>query len=149
MLPQQRVSLRGFSMDVRLAVLADYANISREGKLNIMGVFGEINPPVLPFQLPTMYLVASFQASPAEVGQQKDVRVALVSEEGKEILALEQSMVVPPPKRAGSWTDLVAIFCLNGISFRDPGSYAFHFLVGGETKTTVPLRVNEAPSGET
>ncbi|MCX6382155.1 MAG: hypothetical protein NT023_22205 [Armatimonadetes bacterium] len=29
-------------MDLTLAVLADYANITEDGKLNIMGVFGEI-----------------------------------------------------------------------------------------------------------
>jgi hypothetical protein len=134
-------------MDVRLAVLADYASISREGKLNIMGVFGEINPPVMPFQLPTMFVVAAFQASPAEVGQEKVLRVALLDSDGKELLALEQSMVVPPSRLPGSPTDLQAIFCLNGIPFQRAGTYAFHFLVGGETKTTVPLRVNEPQSG--
>ena len=135
-------------MDVRLAVLADYANISQEGKLNIMGVFGEINPPVVPFLLPTMYLVAAFQASPAEVNQQKALRVALLDSDGKEILALEQSLVVPPPKHAGSWTELQAVFCLNGIRFEQPGSYAFHFLIGGDAKATVPFRVNKPPTGE-
>ena len=136
-------------MDVRLAVLADYANISQEGKLNIMGVFGEINPPVLPFALPTMYLVAVFQASPAEVGQQKAVRVALLDDDGKEVLALDlPPIVVPQAKRAGSSTDLQAVFCLNGVRFERPGDYAFHFLVGGDAKTRVPLRVNEPPAGE-
>lgn len=44
-------------MDVNLALLADYANVSQDGKLNIMGIFQEVNPPVLPFALPQMYLV--------------------------------------------------------------------------------------------
>lgn len=135
-------------MDARLAVLADYANISQEGKLNIMGVFSDINPPVLPFPLPTMCLVAAFQASPAEVGQQKTLRIALLEDEGKEVFALEQSFDIPPPKHAGSLTELQMVFCLNGIVFERSGNYAFHFLVGGETKTTVSLRVNEPQSGE-
>ena len=29
-------------MELTLALLADYANISREGKLNIMGIFEQI-----------------------------------------------------------------------------------------------------------
>jgi hypothetical protein len=36
------------TMEVTLAVLADYANVTGSGKLNVMGIFGEVNPPVLP-----------------------------------------------------------------------------------------------------
>jgi len=38
-------------MRVKLAVLADYASITREGKLNILGIFDEINPQQLPATL--------------------------------------------------------------------------------------------------
>ena len=51
-------------MEVSLAVLSDYANVTGDGKLNIMGLFGEINPPVLPFSLPTMFLALALTASP-------------------------------------------------------------------------------------
>jgi len=33
---------KGGAVDVRVAVLADYANVSQDGKLNIMGIFQEI-----------------------------------------------------------------------------------------------------------
>jgi hypothetical protein len=51
-------------MEVTVAVLADYANVSQDGKLNIMGIFQEINATSLPFVLPQMYLVMSFSAGP-------------------------------------------------------------------------------------
>ena len=42
------------TMDVTVAVLADYANVSQDGKLNIMGIFQEINPPMLPGLAPKL-----------------------------------------------------------------------------------------------
>jgi hypothetical protein len=47
---------RDGAVEVTVTVLADYANLSQDGKLNIMSIFQEINPPVLPFALPQMYL---------------------------------------------------------------------------------------------
>ena len=65
-------------MDVTLAVLADYANVSQDGKLNIMGIFQEVNPSEIPFVLPQMYLVLSLTAGPAEVGLARNIRIPLL-----------------------------------------------------------------------
>lgn len=72
-------------MEVSLAVLADYANLAQDGKLNIMGIFQEVNPPVLPFALPQMYLVISLVAGPAEFDTTKDIKIALLDNDGNEI----------------------------------------------------------------
>src|SRR5437899_1694881 len=110
-------------MEVTLAVLADYANLSQEGKLNIMGVFGELNPPTLPFNLPTMYLVIGFAASPSEVGAEKHLLILLMNNEGRELLRLENGMNVPPPMRPGNPTYIQAILGLNGVTFEQAGDY--------------------------
>ena len=70
-------------MDVTLAVLADYANVSQDGKLNIMGIFQEVNPPLLPFTLPQMYLVLSLTAGPAEFNTTRDIRIPRCTATGK------------------------------------------------------------------
>ena len=70
---------KGVAVEVTVAVLADYANVSQDGKLNIMGIFQEINPPALPFALPQMYLVLSLSAGPAEVGSVRNIRIPLIA----------------------------------------------------------------------
>jgi len=50
-------------MEVVLAVLADYANVSQEGKLNIMGIFDIISSEKFPTFHPEMKLVVQFEAS--------------------------------------------------------------------------------------
>jgi hypothetical protein len=137
----------GVAVDVNLALLADYANVSQDGKLNIMGIFQEVNPPVLPFALPQMYLVLSFVAGPAEFGSTKNIRIALLESDGSEMLTLEGQMEVPRPPRPGSRAYMNQVIGLNGITFHRPGGYDFAILIGGETRGTVSLHVNEPITG--
>lgn len=132
-------------MDVNLAVLADYANVSQDGKLNILGVFQEVNPVGFPAAVAQMFLVISFEASAAEFETQKDVRVALLEADGTEVMGLEGQVVVQRPARPGSRAYINQILNLQGLTFQKSGDYAFHILVNGEEKRAVPLRVNELP----
>jgi hypothetical protein len=134
-------------MEVTVAVLADYANVSQDGKLNIMGIFQEINATSLPFVLPQMYLVMSFSAGPAEFGTMRNVRVVLLHSDGQEILGLEAQMKVPRPDRPGSRAYINQTIGLAGLAFEQPGDHAFSILVGDDEKATVPLHVSDPSTG--
>ena len=142
-----KLSERGDAeVDARLAVAADYANVSSDGKLNIMGVFQEVNPHVLPFQLPQMYLVLSWEAPPAEFGSQKHVRVTFMGPEGPrgdEDPTLEYDLVVPEARRPGARAIFHQILGIGGLPISRAGPNAFYVLIGGDTKATVSLYVNE------
>ena len=56
-------------MDVTLAVLADHANVSDQGKLNILGIFDRILASNFPAVHPQLHPVLRFSASPAERGK--------------------------------------------------------------------------------
>ena len=130
-------------MDVTLAVLADYANISKEGKLNILGVFTEVNPPFLPWNLPQMYVVVSMEAGTSEAGIEMPFRILLWDADGKEILNFEQKVSTPAPNRPGARATINNIIGLAGIPFSKPGEYAFYIHVAGEEKRRIAFRVNE------
>ena len=70
-------------MKARLAVLADYASVAYDGKLNIMGIVAEINTVKVPFTLPQMYLDFSLEADPMEYGNEYPIRVVLRYENGE------------------------------------------------------------------
>lgn len=135
-------------MEVTLAVACDYANISNEGKLNIMGVFQEVNPTEFPTALQQMFLVMSWQAGAAEFNTPKDVRVAFVDEDGEVQINLDlQGVAVPEPPRPGARVDFNQIIGMGGLPIQKAGDHAFLILVGGEEKRRVPLHVNEPPTG--
>lgn len=139
---------RAIAMDVNLAVLADYANVSQDGKLNIMGIFQEVNAPFLPFPLPQMYLVLSLVASPAEAGSRRDMRVVLVDGDGSEVLSLDANLQVPHnPTRPGSRAIINEAIGLLGVQFLRGGEHAFSIQIGGDEKASVPLYVNDLTTG--
>jgi hypothetical protein len=135
----------GLLMDVTLAVLADYANISKEGKLNILGVFTEVNLPLLPWNLPQMYIVVSMEAGTSEAGIEMPFRILLWDGDGKEILNLEQKVSIPAPSRPGARATINNIIGLAGVPFNKSGEYAFYIHVAGEEKRRIAFRVNEPP----
>lgn len=132
-------------MDATLAVAADYANVASDGKLNIMGIFQEVNPFGLPFKLPQMFLVITWDAGPAEFGSQKDCRVMFMGPDRNEgeTLTLEYQLVVPEASRPGTRAIFHQILGIGGLPITRTGPHAMHVLVGGETKAEVPLYVNE------
>lgn len=127
-------------MQVPLAVLADYANLTLDGKLNIMGIFQGITAPNVPITHPQMQLVILFQVEPAERGKRKEIEITLLDADGAALLKLGQEIIIPENIPAN--TQLPQIAQINGISFNKYGDYAFHILVNGETKATVRFAVS-------
>lgn len=135
-------------MEATLAVAADYANVTSDGKLNIMGIFQEFNPAGFPAAGQPMFVVMSWIAGPAEVGSQKDVRVAFVDSEGAHNLALDFQVTVPEPPRPGTPSIANQILGVQGLPLLRAGHHAFYILVGGEEKARIPIYVNEPPVQE-
>lgn len=55
-------------MIVPFAVLADYANVIADGKLNILGIFDTIYGASLPVEVPNMRLAMQLQTEPRDRG---------------------------------------------------------------------------------
>ena len=131
------------TMEVKFVFLADYANVTREGKLNVLGIFDVINTPKFPVMLPTFYLVVSYTAGAAEFGSDKDIEIVLCDEDGNRLFGAKQMLHVTRPDRSGTLFMTNQIAGIVGLPFKKPGDYQFSILVSGEEKETLSLRVNE------
>lgn len=127
-------------MNVNLAVLADYSNISREGKLNILGIFNLIRAKAFPLVLPAMQLVMTFEAPHSEVGTTKNVRVKLMDGDGRQILEIGGQFTLAGGT-PGETMKSNHIINFNNIAFPRVGDYVFCILINEEEKTRVPLKV--------
>lgn len=134
-------------MRLRLNVAADYANLSSEGKLNIMGVFHEVSPQAFPAALSQGFIVLEWEAGPAEVGTQREMRLAFVDPDGNEKIALGVSIEVPGPGRPGSPTLFNQIINVAGAPLERSGEHAFYVLVDDDEKGRIALYVHEPPTG--
>ena len=128
-------------MDIDLAVIADAANVSQEGKLNILGVFDTIWAREFPFRHAAMVFVIRARADFTEQGpHQLDVR--LMDADGSQLFKAGGPLQVPAGVPGRPLKPHV-IMGLSGISFPSPGDYSFEVSVDGHHMKSVPLYVVE------
>ena len=129
-------------MRVTLALVADAANVSREGKLNILGVFDTIYTRQFPTTHPQMQVVVRFEADPTEVGGERQVEIRVVDPDGDAVLRVPGTLTVRAAVR-GDRAQIDRIVALTGVTFPGPGRYALTIVVDGATAATVALYVEE------
>ena len=132
-------------MDIRLAVVADYCNISAEGKLNVMGIFDVVHAARFPVMLPAVQLVMTLEFPVAEQNREVPVEVQLIDADGKQLWQVNSQMT---PKAAqgmppGEPVKVNHVIAINNLRFEKPGEYSFAILVRGDQKSAVRLRVNQ------
>jgi len=126
-------------MQIKLALLADYANVTAEGKLNILGIFDRITVNEIPAVHPQMHLILRLEAHPAERDRAHNVEIRLYDPDGNIVFEVKGD-VVPH----GNGAQMVAtnqILTLNNLQLTQPGSYNFVVLVDNDLKSEVPLGV--------
>jgi hypothetical protein len=130
-------------MDCTLALVADSANISQEGKLNVLGSFDNINTAVFPCRHPQMVLVMRFDASRAEVGQTKQLEIRLLDPDGKTLGTVNGSFEVPDGE-PGRRVTMGYILPLQDVGFEREGDHSFNILINGDDKSSVLIRITDS-----
>lgn len=132
-------------MEVPYAFLADSANYSQEGKINVLGIFNRLSAPKFPTTHPSMSFVMRLEASPAEAGQTKKVEIHIMDEDGKRLGTLSADLEIPQ-EESGRRTIIDSILAIKMFKFPHPGVYSFTVLVGGEPKKEVTLEIVQISS---
>ena len=127
-------------MQVKLAVVADHANVSAEGKLNILGIFDRIVVSSLPAVHPQMHLVLRLEAHPAERDRSHQVEVRLHDPDGQAVFELKGEIVPQgPPGEAITANHIIGI---NNLVLARMGEYVFVVFVDHDLKAETPLIVD-------
>lgn len=131
-------------INIKHAVLADYAMVSKDGKLSIIGIFERLFAQKFPVTHPQMCLVLNFEADRADAGKQHRLEFQLIDADGKVQLNFggEMAVAAPPPGENVRFNHIVN---LNNVVFKAMGTYEFKVLVNGEVRAGVPVRLVEAP----
>ncbi len=132
-------------MNVTLAVLADYANVTQEGKLNIMGIFDSIHAQKFPALHPEMKLVTQFEAGIAEVRKVHQLEIVLMGADGARLFSVSGQLQVGEIQ-SGTLYKTNNILNIRGLKFEQPGEFEFKILVNGEERKSVPLKVLRLPN---
>ena len=132
-------------MDVSLLVSADYASVSKDNKLNIMGIFSRLYMRQFPGKHPQMFLVVQLRATPAEYGRKFKLGIRLIDMDAIRHLVNVNANLQIPTMRNINRAEINHVVRLNNIEFPEPGLYDFSILIDNDVKASLPLEVIEMP----
>ena len=131
-------------MDVTFAVVADYANVSREGKLNVMGIFDRVFARQVPARFPPMQLVIRLEADYAELDTEHGIRVQLSDPEGEAVFDIDGSFT-PRGGQPGQKTSVNHILKLGNVPLHRTGAHRVMVWIDNDLKREVAIHVAQAP----
>jgi hypothetical protein len=134
-------------MYISFALFADAANLSQEGKLNILGVYDAVQVQQLPTVHPRTTMVMRLKAEPDDLGAHR-LKLRWVSPEGDELWSSDGELNVGAPPDASGEVDFPLIAALD-LPLDEAGEYSMEIELDGEAAAEIALHVREAtPSFE-
>jgi hypothetical protein len=127
-------------MHISFAVFADAANLSQEGKLNILGVFDAVQVAGLPTIHPRTHFVVRLKANGEDTGQHK-LSFRWLSPYEEELWSSTGEMTVAPSPNPVFEVDLPIIAVVD-LPLNVTGQYTMQVTLDGKVTATTRLLVN-------
>lgn len=127
--------------DIEYAFLADAADARPGNKFAVIGGgVSRVGGPQFPLRHPHLALVVGLLVTSPELGDQHDLRFALLTPDGGELAGAEASILANGPSDG---RDSVLTFSLDlwNLAFPVPGDYSIRILVDGSERKRLPLLV--------
>lgn len=131
---------RDDDMELQTFLAADYANISQDGKLNVMGIFKDIYATQFPARQSTMYLIIKLRAEFGEFEEERTLTVKFLDADGQELMKLTAPLKMQKPP-AGRRPEANAILRINDLVFLHAGRYEFRVFIDKDLKGSYPIDV--------
>ncbi|HUF11946.1 MAG TPA: hypothetical protein VMN78_02475 [Longimicrobiales bacterium] len=132
-------------MQLILSLACDDARLRPDGKLDIQGVFNELNAPGFPAAQERMTVVFVMEW-PRDVEGSIPFRADLVDESGQKMLTIQGHTEVHAASGAGAPATTRLVMPLERVVFPHPGHYRFVLNARGERAEGIPLHLVEVPA---
>ncbi len=130
-------------MVVSFALFADAANLSQEGKLNILGVFDAVQVASVPSVHPRAHLVVRLKGNSLDAGSHT-VTLRWVNPSGVELWSSEGELEVASPPSPVSEMDFPLIASID-LPLDSAGAYTMQIALDRQPHADVALFVRTAP----
>ena len=132
-------------MHISFAVFADAANLSQEGKLNILGVFDAVQVAAFPTVHPRTHFVVRLKANADDAGSHV-IAFRWLSPMDEELWSSSGDMTVASPPNPVFEVDLPIIANID-LPLKSPGQYRMEVILDGKPTAEARLIVSGPPSG--
>lgn len=121
--------------------VADAANATANGKLNVLGIFGQIGATTFPCRHTSMVLVIKITLDIGEPINKRPFAIQLLDEDGKLHLVDIAGEIEFKRTKEGLPPEVNMMINLDNLEFPEPGTYAFKLLMNDVIQQTVPIQV--------
>lgn len=129
-------------MHISFAVFADGANLSQEGKLNVLGVFDALAVGGFPSVHPRTHFVVRLKGTAEDTGAHR-LSFAWVNPDGETLWSSDGELNVAPGPNPAFEMDLPIIAVID-LPLNQAGSYSMQVSLDGEFVAEVKLHVSSA-----
>ncbi len=131
-------------MHVSFALFADAANISQEGKLNILGVFDALQVGGVPAVHPRATLIVRLKALPDDAGRHT-LSFNWAGPDGEDIWSSSGDLEVGPPPPGATELDVPVIAAID-LPIREAGDHTMRVALDDEVHAELVLHVRTGSS---
>ncbi len=132
-------------MEVSLLLCAEYATVSKDNKLSVMGISNHVFLPQFPSKYPQLYLVVQLRARPAEYGRKFKLGIRLIDQDAvRHLVDINVNLTIPNLKGVNK-AEINHFVRLNNIEFPEEGPYEFSILIDNDIKGALPIEAKEIP----
>lgn len=131
-------------MQVAFALFADAANLSQEGKLNVLGVFDALQVGTFPAVHPRAHLVVHLKGTATDAGRHT-VTLRWINPQGSELWTSTGELNVGQPPSGVTEMDLPLIAQID-LPIDAAGSYRMTISLDERQNAEVPVQVRTVPA---
>lgn len=135
-------------MIVTFAHLCDYAIVSQDGKLSVLGIFDKVNAPVFPWPHPTFHFAFQVESEYDERGTDFTIRVQLVNQDGALLMQGELPIRTIETGAPGQRQHSNQVMAVHGFPFPKADTYEFVIQINGAVVNRLPFEVLHAKPPE-
>ncbi|HKG91562.1 MAG TPA: hypothetical protein VKA84_06720 [Gemmatimonadaceae bacterium] len=129
-------------MHISFALFADAANLSQEGKLNILGVFDTVQVGALPAIHPRANLVVRLKGNRADAGTHT-LMLRWTNPRGEELWSSAGELSIAPPPPGVTEMDFPLIAAID-LPIDQAGAFRMSIDLDASTKVELPVQVRAA-----
>jgi hypothetical protein len=115
-------------MEVSMLLTADCANLTADGKLNVMGAFNTVFSVAYPVRHHSMSIVVGLRVRAEDVGKIYKITVELTGPDGGTIFSISKGAGVPEDVVGRAWVTY-SIYDVRDIVLDKAGKYEFAALI--------------------
>lgn len=121
-------------MRLRYALVADFANVTNDGKLNVLGCTDRLFAYQFPAVHRELYVVNSFETDNEDEGTSHEIAVQVIDSDGRPLTEIRGHLEINGPKQT-----LNQIHCFQDVHFAAAGAYQVNIMLNGRPLSEMQL----------